>query len=42
MVEVDTQDAALDLAESAPGHAGVSVLIDAGRVEPKPGKEKRQ
>jgi len=42
VVEGDTQDAALDLAESTPGHTGVSVLIDAGQVEPKPGKEKSE
>lgn len=41
LVEIDTRHAVLDLAKSAPGHTGVSALINMGQVEPKQGREKR-
>lgn len=41
LVEIDTRHAVLDLVKSAPGHTGVSALINMGQVEPKQGREKR-
>lgn len=40
-VEIDTGHAVLALVKSATGHIGVTVLINAGQVEPKQERELR-